>query len=193
MSSQDEQLNRQHDEYIQEVTESGLPLWMSDLYGHACDIPQGIVNDADIEVTDLPKERGITIIPPQPEYIIGVDHYLEDGAISVMKRLKDGTIMNIGLGGTGALGLTQAIASYPDATICVNDLPGIVDHKTDPFWHDALVDKLKKPYLFQSSRLHDFEDYHVDKKDLPNAHKHASTCAKNRKKRKKRKKSNRKK
>ena len=53
--SKDEQLEEQHNEYIQMVTESGLPLWMADLYGGSEDIPDGVFNDNDIEVSELPS------------------------------------------------------------------------------------------------------------------------------------------
>lgn len=53
--NKDEQLEEQHNQYIQMVTESGLPLWMADLYGGSADIPDGVFNDNDIDVTKLPS------------------------------------------------------------------------------------------------------------------------------------------
>jgi hypothetical protein len=53
--SKDEQLEERHNQYIQMVTESGLPLWMADLYGGFEHIPDGVFNDNDIDVSKLPS------------------------------------------------------------------------------------------------------------------------------------------
>lgn len=50
MSTNDDMLEEQHHRYLQEVTDSGLPLWMAEMYGYnPCHIPETVVDD-DIPV-----------------------------------------------------------------------------------------------------------------------------------------------